>query len=315
MLHVLISDPVQPLIPEELTRMGYACHFFRGNGKEELLKAVGDADGIVVRSRTRVDRALLLAATRLKFIARVGAGMDNIDTGFAAERGIVCLNSPEGNRDAVGEHALGMLLSMMNHLNRADRQVKSGSWIREGNRGTEIKGKTIGIIGYGNMGGAFARRLRGFEARVMAFDKYKSGYSDEYVLETTLEELFTEADIVSLHIPLTDETAGMVNDQFLGRFRQDFWLVNTSRGPVVRTADLVRHLASGHVRGAALDVLEYEEASFESLNGHRPAELQQLMQHENVILTPHIAGWTHESEIRLAQVLVEKIRTLGLHEG
>jgi D-3-phosphoglycerate dehydrogenase / 2-oxoglutarate reductase len=229
---------------------------------------------------------------------------------YAESKGIMCLNSPEGNRDAVGEHALGMILSLMNHLNRADRQVRMGNWIREGNRGNEIKGRTIGIIGYGNMGSAFAQRLKGFEATVISYDKYKQQYADGHTIESSLDEIFDQADILSLHVPLTEETTGMVNDDFLRRFRKSIWLINTARGPVIKTADLVKNLDSGKVIGAALDVLEYEETSFEMLSGKLPDELNYLIRAENVILTPHIAGWTQESNVKLARVLVDKIRNI-----
>jgi D-3-phosphoglycerate dehydrogenase len=263
--------------------------------------------GIVIRSRIAIDREFLDKAIRLKFIARVGAGMESIDTEYAVRKRVLCLNSPEGNRDAVGEHAIGMLLSLMNHLNRADQQVKRGIWEREGNRGTEIKGKTAGIIGYGNMGSAFAQRLRGFEAEVISWDKYKSGYSDGNTRETTLDELFASCDILSLHVPLTAETKYMVDGNFLDHFRKPLFLINTSRGPVVKTADLIAKLKSGKVLGAALDVLEYEDSSFERLSADPPEGMKYLMQAENVILSPHIAGWTVESRYKLARVLVDKI--------
>ncbi len=315
MRKILIADPVIPLITEELSRLGFDCLFFRGGGKESLKDAVSGCEGIIVRSRTHVDREVILSAPSLRFIARVGAGMENIDSDVAAARGIACLNSPEGNRGAVAEHALGMLLSLLNHLNRADRQVRAGRWLREENRGTEIQGKTVGIIGYGNMGGAFARRLAGFSAEVISYDKYKTGYSDAFTREVTLGEIFSRADIVSLHVPLTPETRHMVDDTFLSRFRKKIWLINTSRGPVVDTSALVRHLAGGNLLGAALDVLEYEDGSFEKLTTSLPVEMKALLEADNVILSPHIAGWTKESEIKMARVLVEKIGALGSPAG
>jgi D-3-phosphoglycerate dehydrogenase len=308
MRKILFIDTAHPLIHEELNSMGLQCDFFPGYGRKEFLSVAGQYSGLIIRSKIKIDREFIDAATRLRFIGRVGAGMESIDVGYAERNGIRCLNSPEGNRDAVGEHALGMLLSLMNHLNRADRQVRHGTWVREGNRGTEIKGKTVGIIGYGNMGSAFAQRLKGFEARVISFDKYKRHYSDGNTTETSLEEIFQQADILSLHVPLTEETTHMVDDDFLGRFQKNIWLINTARGQVVNTADLVKNLVSGRVIGAALDVMEYEDASFESLSGKVPDDLNYLLQAENVILTPHIAGWTHESNVKLARVLVDKIR-------
>jgi D-3-phosphoglycerate dehydrogenase / 2-oxoglutarate reductase len=310
MIKILLIDSVHPLIREELTSMGFECDFFPDYGREQFLSVADQYAGIIIRSKIRLDKEFLDKAQKLKFVGRVGAGMEGIDVDYAESRGIRCLNSPEGNRDAVGEHALGMLLSIMNHLNRADHQVRQGAWIREGNRGTEIKGKTVGIIGYGNMGSAFAQRLKGFDASVISYDKYKTNYSDGNTLETSLDEIFRNADILSLHVPLSEETTHMVDDDFLRRFRKKIWLINTSRGQVVDTAGLVKNLVSGKVAGAAIDVLECEDASFEALSGHVPPELGYLMKAENVILTPHIAGWTHESNVRLAQVLVDKIRKI-----
>lgn len=310
MRKILLVDSVHPLIREELTGMGFTCDFYPEFGRQEFLQAAEGYDGIIIRSKIRIDKEFLDRAVRLKFIGRVGAGMENIDVGYAGSKGIRCLNSPEGNRDAVGEHALGMLLSMLNHLVRADQQVRQGTWIREGNRGTEIKGKTIGIVGYGNMGSAFARKLQGFDCQVISYDKYKKNYSDGHTRETTLDEIFSQADVLSLHVPLTEETENMVNDEFLNKFMKNIWLINTARGQVVNTTDLVKNLVTGKVCGAALDVLEYEDASFEGLSGHVPEELNYLLHAENVILTPHIAGWTRESEVKLARVLVEKIRKI-----
>lgn len=307
--NVLIIDQVHPLITEELTAHGFSCDCFPGYGREELLRIIGQYMGVIVRSKTRLDREFLSAASGLRFIGRVGSGLENIDVAYAKERGIVCLNSPEGNRDAVAEHAMGMLLSLMNHLNRADREVRSGLWLREENRGDEIMGKTVGIIGYGNTGSAFARRMKGFEAGVISWDKYKTGYSDGNTREVAMEEIFELADILSLHVPLTEETTWLVDASFIAQFRKPIILMNTSRGKVVKTSDLVEALKTGKVSGAALDVLDYEDHSFEALAQALPDDFRYLMEAGNVILTPHIAGWTHESEIRLARVLVEKILT------
>jgi len=306
---VLLLEKVHPLITEELTAHGFACEFFPDYGREDFLRVIGEYTGVIVRSRIRLDREFLSGASRLKFIGRAGSGLENIDVSYAREKGIVCLNSPEGNRDAVAEHAMGMLISLLNHINRADREVRGGQWIRERNRGNEIKGKTVGIIGYGNTGSAFAQRLKGFDATVISYDKYKTGYSDGNTREATLDEIFSLACILSLHVPLTDETAFMVNNAFLEKFQNPVWVINTSRGGVIRTKDLVKALKSGKVMGAALDVLEYEDSSFEALSLDLPEDFRYLMESDNVILTPHIAGWTHESDIRLAKVLVEKILT------
>jgi D-3-phosphoglycerate dehydrogenase len=314
MQKILFIDPVHPLIGDELTRMGYQCDVVAGASREVYLQIAGQYEGVIVRSGTAIDREFIGHAPLLKFIGRVGAGMEGIDMDFALSKGIACLNSPEGNRDAVAEHALGMLLSLMNNLHRADRQVRSGKWLREENRGCEILGKTVGIIGYGNMGGAFARRLSGFGAQVISYDKYKVNYADSYTREVTLDEIFNESDIVSLHVPLTPETRNMCDDAFIVRFSKSIWLINTSRGQVVQTSSLVKGLENNKILGAALDVLEYENTTFESLMPALPVHMEYLLASDRVILTPHIAGWTHESNIRLATVLVEKIRNcLILH--
>jgi len=306
---VLFIDEVHPLIIEELTAHGFQCDFFPEYSREDFIRIVPGYFGVIIRSKINLDQEILSEARNLKFIGRVGAGMESIDVRFAESRGITCFNSPEGNRDAVGEHATGMLLSLMNHMNRADREVREGEWRREENRGTEILGKTVGIIGYGNMGGAFARRLSGFGCHVISYDKYKLAYSDDFAIETTLPAIFEEADIVSLHVPLTEETRYMADEKFFLAFKKNIWLINTSRGMVVNTRDLVASMKSGKVKGAALDVLEYEDTSFEMLKSDAPEELQYLMRADNVLLTPHIAGWTEESKYKLAKVLVDKIIT------
>lgn len=310
MKKILFLDRVHPLIREELTGAGFQCDDGITLTRQEVMGQISLYRGVILRSRIPFDRELLSGATSLRWIGRVGAGMEGIDTEEAGKLGIACLNSPEGNRDAVGEHTLGMLLSLLNHLNRADREVRMGKWEREGNRGTEIMGKTIGIVGYGNMGSAFARRLTGFDAEVISWDKYKRDYSDGNTRETTMEELFERADILSLHIPLTPETAGMVDHNYLYLFRKDIRLLNTSRGPIVKTAALAEAIQQGKVLGAALDVLEYEDSSFEKLTGAMPPEMQYLINSDKVLLTPHIAGWTLESNIKLAKTLVTKILEL-----
>lgn len=279
------------------------------------MKQVASYDGLVIRSRIRIDRNFLDRATKLKFVARAGAGMENIDVDAASEKGIVCLNAPEGNRDAVGEQAIGMILSLFNKLITADKEVRQGIWQREANRGHELKGKTIGIIGYGNTGSAFAKKLSGFECTVIAYDKYLSGYGSVFAAETGLNELFEKTDILSLHIPLTDETEFMVNEKFLKSFKKNIWLINTSRGKCVRTDDLVRMIQEGKVSGACLDVLEYEDLSFEKFDiQHSKFQhsdtWKYLINSNRVVLTPHIAGWTFESHERISAVLLEKILAL-----
>jgi D-3-phosphoglycerate dehydrogenase len=308
---ILFIDDAHPVLREELERDGWQCDSFPGYGREEFKEIIGDYTGVIIRSRIKLDEDFLSVANRLKFIARVGAGMEFIDTKFAENHGITCLNAPEGNRDAVGEQAVGMLLALWNNLLRADKEVRQGIWEREKNRGLELGGKTIGIIGYGNTGGAFARKLSGFGVRVLAYDKYKTGFSDDYVQESTLEEFNEYCDVVSLHVPLTEETTYMVDEQFISRFRKPFWLINTSRGEVVKTTDLVAALEQGTVSGACLDVLEYEGLSFNSIHAEKlPEAFRKLVQMENVILSPHIAGLTVESNYKLAMTIVEKIRKL-----
>lgn len=310
---VLFLDTAHPWLEEELTRQGFLCSHFPGNNRAEILKVIADFDGLIIRSKIKLDREVLENAKRLRFIGRLGAGMENIDQAYAESKGVVCLNAPEGNRDAVGEHAIGMLLSLLNHLCRVNLEVRNGIWIREGNRGTEIQGKTIAIIGYGNMGSAFAEKLKGFGTNVIAYDKYKTGFSDLFVKETRMEEVFQEADVVSLHVPLTDETRNLVNREYLNRFSKPIYLINTARGQCVDTAALMDAIDSGKVPGAALDVLEYEKLSFENLETvNLPEPFKRLINSDKVILSPHIAGWTHESNLKMAQFLAEKIKKIWL---
>jgi len=305
---VLLLDTNHPLLEQRLTRAGFHCDHFPELSLEELRNIIGDYSGIVLRSRFILSRDLLSRAGKLSFIGRVGAGTEGIDLAFAHQAGIRCFNAPEGNRNAVGEQAVGMLLAMMNHLLRVDAEVRDAVWIREGNRGNELEGKTVGVIGYGNTGGAFAKKLSGFDCRVLAYDKYKKGYSDQYVIETDMSQIFAEADILSLHVPLSDETRYLVNSEYLGRFKNHIWLINTSRGMVVNTADLVDALEQGRLLGAALDVLEYESSSFENLDeSELPAPFRALVASNKVILSPHIAGWTIESKLKLAEVITDKI--------
>ncbi|MCG3166161.1 MAG: Hydroxypyruvate reductase [Bacteroidia bacterium] len=306
--NILFLDTVHTALRDELKKIGCHCELDDKSSKEEIERKIGDYDGLVIRSRIKIDAALIDKATRLKFIARAGAGMENIDVEYAARKKIKCIHAPEGNRDAVGEHALGMLLSLMNNLNKADREVREGKWLREENRGHELMFKTVGIIGYGNMGSAFARRLNGFSVMAMAYDKYKKNFGDDFIIEANMEALYEEAEVVSLHVPLTKETEYMVNDEFISRFKNPFYLINTSRGKVVKTDDLVKHIKSGKILGAALDVLEYETSSLEKLEPKDlPPSLKYLYESDKVILTPHIAGWTYESNQRISLVLAEKI--------
>lgn len=293
---------------EILRERGFVCDEDYTSPKEEILKKIADYSGVIIRSRFKLDREFLDAGIHLKVIGRAGAGMENIDLAYAASKGITCVHAPEGNRVAVGEHALGMLLALMNNFLRADLEVRQAIWKREENRGVELTGKTVGIIGYGNMGSAFAKVLRGFDVKILAYDKYKSGFGDQYVTESSLQEIFNEADVLSLHVPLTTETKGMVNASFLGSFVKPIWLLNTSRGPVLNTGDLMNAITSGKVAGAGLDVLEFESVSFENIHADDlPDSFQQLRTSDRVILSPHVAGWTMESHRKIAEVLAGKV--------
>ncbi|WP_320017799.1 2-hydroxyacid dehydrogenase [Labilibaculum manganireducens] len=307
-MKVLFIDSTHARLREMLEAAGFECTYAPEKNKEELLAIFHEFDGFIIRSKFKLNKEELDQATRLKFIGRVGAGLENIDVDYAESKGIRCFNAPEGNRDAVGEHAVGMLLSLFNNLCRCNWEVRNGMWRREENRGIEIKGKTIGIIGYGNMGGAFAQRLKGFGCKVIAYDKYKFDYSDEFCDEKQLNDLFEQCDVLSLHVPQTEETMFMVNDDFLNKFKKPIYLINTARGKVVRIADLVKNLESGQVKGACLDVLEFEKTSFEDLHASElPAEFQYLIESEKVLLSPHVGGWTHESNIKLSEVTAQKI--------
>ncbi len=311
-MKVLFIDTVHPLLWESLTAEGFDCSEGYTLSREEIIKLIPDFDGIVIRSRIIIDREVLDAARKLRFIARAGAGMENIDVQYASSKNILCLNSPEGNRDAVGEHVIGMLLALMNNLLIADKQVRDGLWLREENRGHELGSKTVGIIGYGNMGRSFAKKLAGFGCRVIVYDKYKSGFSAAGVEEADMDTIFNETDVLSLHVPLASDTMKMVNDEYISRFRKNIYIVNSARGGCVETRDLVKHLKSGKVLGACLDVLEYEDSSFEKFR-IRNSEFehsdtwQYLIHSEKVILSPHIAGWTMESNEKLSRVLFDKI--------
>ena len=309
-MRVLFIDTVHEHLASHLTRMDFECVDGSALTRDEILGQITAYEGVVIRSRIKLDKELLDAAQNLRFIARAGAGMENIDVEHAKMLGIKCFNAPEGNRDAVAEHALGMLLTLFNHINTADIEVRNGLWKREANRGVELLGRTVGIIGYGNTGNAFAKRLSGFGVLTYAYDKFKKGFADHLVVETNLESVFQEAEVVSLHVPLTEETHHMVNDEFLSKFNYPIYLINTSRGQVVDTEALVRGLESGKVLGACLDVLEFEKFNFEQIeNQEIPASLQYLIDSPKVILTPHVAGWTRESSAKISHVLAEKIQS------
>ncbi len=312
-MRILFIDSNHPSLHETLEKVGHTCDLNYQWTEEEIKSNIHLYEGIVIRSKIKITKEVIDKAVNLKFIARAGAGMENIDVIYAETKGIKCLHAPEGNRDAVAEHAIAMLLSLFNNIGRSDKEVRQGKWIREGNRGVELMGKTVGLIGYGNMGSAFAERLKGFGVKVLVYDKYRKGFGNDFVIETTLEDIFEQTDVLSLHIPLTDETNYLVNNSSISNFKKNIYIINTSRGKCLNTEDLVKNIKSGKVLGACLDVLEYEMTSFETLDKNNlPEAFQYLIQSDKVVLTPHIAGWTKESNEKIAKVLAEKIINLKL---
>lgn len=307
-MKILHLDTNHHLLIEQLNDLGFINHEDYTSSKETIKSKIHDYDGVILRSRFTIDKQFLDAATNLKFIGRVGAGLENIDCDYAEKKGITLIAAPEGNRNAVGEHALAMLLSLLNKLNKADVEVREGKWLREDNRGVELDGKTVGIIGYGNMGKAFAKKLRGFEVEVLCCD-IKENVGDENAKQVSLFELQQNADVLSLHTPQTPLTVNLINAEMIKQFKKSFWFINTARGKSVVTKDLVEALKTGKILGAGLDVLEYEKTSFENLfSTDMPEAFKYLIHAENVILTPHVAGWTVESKEKLAQTIVNKIK-------
>ena len=304
-MKILLLDKNHPLITEQLSEKGFVLEEDFSSSYEQVLEKIHLYEGIIIRSRIPLDAHFLEKAKNLKFIARVGAGMENIDTTKAQELGIKLINSPEGNKDAVAEHVIGTLLVLMNRLFISSNEVKKGIWLREENRGEEILGKTFGIIGYGNMGKAVAKRLSGFGCKTI-FHDIKPNLSDEFATQVSLQELQENADILSLHTPLTEDTLYMIDEEFISKMKKNFYFINTARGKNLKTSALVNALKSGKIKGACLDVLEYEKTSFENLET-KNEDLEYLLNSEKAIITPHIAGWTHESKIKLAQVIVDKI--------
>ena len=308
-MKILHIDSNHPLLINQLKELGFHNDEDYASTKAEIEEIIHLYDGCIIRSRFSIDRSFLTKAKKLKFIGRVGAGLENIDCEFAASKNITLIAAPEGNSNAVGEHALGMLLSLFNKLNKADKEVRNGMWLREENRGVELDGKTIGLIGYGNMGKSFAKKLRGFDVEVLCYD-IQSSVGDENCKQVSLEELQKKADVLSLHTPQTVLTEKMVNTAFIEGFEKNFWLINTARGKSVVTKELVLALKSGKILGAGLDVLEYEKSSFENLfsNDQMPVDFKYLIQAENVLLSPHVGGWTIESKEKLAQTIVSKVK-------
>jgi D-3-phosphoglycerate dehydrogenase len=310
-MKILHLDTNHPLLIAQLDSYGFTNDEDYTSSKAEIEAKIHKYDGFIIRSRFSIDKEFLNKATALKFIGRVGAGLENIDCDHAKRRGITLIAAPEGNKNAVGEHALGMLLSLFNKLNKADKEIRQGKWLREENRGIELDGKTVALIGYGNMGKSFAKKLRGFDINVLCYD-LKPNISDANCSQTTLEQIQKEADVLSIHTPQTKATTQFINEGFINKFKKNFWLINTARGSAVNTKDLVTALKAGKILGAALDVLEYEKTSFENLfsKNEIPEAFDYLIHSENVLLSPHIAGWTAESNVKLAQTIADKIKAL-----
>jgi len=302
-MKILFIDTVHPLLKQELEKENHICDTAYNKSKTEIEQIISNYQGIIIRSRFNIDKHFIDCGSNLKFIARAGSGLENIDVDYAENKNIHCYNAAEGNRQAVAEHALGMLLSLFNSLNKADQEVRNGVWEREGNRGIELAGKTVAIIGYGNNGSAFAEVLKGFGVTILAYDKYLTNYPNK----STMETIRKETDIVSLHIPLTEETTYLIDEDFINSFEKDIYLINTARGKCTNTKNLVTALESGKIKGACLDVLEYEKTSFENLSQEGfTNDIQYLMNAKNTILSPHVAGWTKESNVKIAEVLLNK---------
>ncbi len=309
-MKIIHLDTNHPLLIKELNEAGFQNTEDYSSSKEEVEKIIHDFEGVVIRSRFKIDKQFLDAAKNLKFIARVGAGLESIDQEYALQKGITLIAAPEGNRNAVGEHTLGMLLSLFNNLNKADREIREGQWNREANRGVELDGKIVGLIGYGNMGKAFAKKMKGFNCTVLFYD-IAENVGNKNATQVSLKTLQELADVVSIHTPWTPLTDKMIHTEFINQFSKPFWFLNSARGKSVVTSDLVAALKNGKILGAGLDVLEYEKTSFESLFDAEslPEALKELLTLNNVILSPHIAGWTVESKEKLAQTIVDKIKS------
>ncbi len=306
----LIADKMHESIVPMLQEIGLQPDYQPSIQREEILGIIENYTGLVIRSKTNVDQALIAKAVNLRFVARAGAGLDQLDEQALNARHIAILNAPEGNRDALAEHNVGMLLTLMHKIHTGNRQIREGTWDREGNRGTELMGKTIGIVGYGNMGQAFAHRLTGFSVKVLAYDKYRQNYGDRFAQQAAMEQLYEESDVLSFHVPLTAETLFFVDDSYLSRFSKNIFLLNTARGKIIKLKTLAEALTIGKVQGAALDVLENEKLN--QLSEEQQRYFQELIQSDKVIFTPHVAGWTHESYEKINRVLVDKIKALKL---
>ena len=304
-MRVLHLDSNHDILAKGLSKLGCTNVFDFKSNKEDIMASIENHDAIVIRSRFSIDKAFLDAAQHLRFIARVGSGLENIDVAYAKSLGIEIISSPEGNANAVGNHALAMLLGLLNNLPKGSQDIANGSWEREGNRGEELDGKTIGLIGYGHTAGHFAKKLQGFDVKVLCHDILPNK-GDENATQVSLATLQTQADIVSLHLPQTPETEAYINVDFIKYMAKPFWLINTSRGNQVVIDDLLEAMENKTIKGAGLDVLPFEKSSFEQLD-HNP-QLQQLIDNPEILLSPHVAGWTHQSKERLAQVIVDKVK-------
>lgn len=303
---ILIVDKLHPVFKEEALKLGFLVDDFPDFTREQTLQALPEYHGIAVRTKFRIDQEMLDRGSNLEFVARAGAGLDNIEVAYAEKKGLALLNAPEGNRDAVAEHAIGMLLSLLNNLRKSDMEVRNGLWDREGNRGLELKGRTVGIIGYGFMGQCFARKLKSFDVNVIAYDKYKTGFTDEFASEVSMEQIVRQSDVLSLHIPLTRETRLLVDDEYLFHLRKPIFFINTARGEIVNTLSVLKAIRAGKILGAGLDVLEVEK--FPSLN--QQDWYLELIKEGRVLLSPHVAGWSVESFQRISEVLAEKLKQL-----
>lgn len=308
MRKVLITAFAHPILKEHLIAKGYVVDIQEKINYQELKSVVHEYEGLIITTRLTIDRDMMDHAKQLKWIGRLGSGMEIVDVEYARERDVACISSPEGNRDAVGEHALGMLLSLMHHINRAHQEVLDGKWIREANRGTELGGKTVGIIGYGNTGAAFAKLLSVFGVAVLAYDKYKVGFSQGHVQEASLEQIASKADVISVHLPLTIETFHFADSQFFCTLRRCPYFLNTSRGAVVDSSALISALDTKQIAGAGLDVLENEDLT--TYRSDEKKMLEHILQRNNTIVTPHIAGYSDEALLKMATILIEKLEKL-----
>ncbi|TSD64798.1 phosphoglycerate dehydrogenase [Inquilinus sp. KBS0705] len=307
---ILIVDDLHPIFIEQAEALGYACDYQPTITPQAAYSLLNNYTGLAIRSKFQVSKEIIDSAPSLQFVCRAGAGMDNIDEAYAQQRNIQLINAPEGNMDAVGEHAIGLLLNLMNHINTADAEVRAGKWLREANRGHELKGKTVGIIGYGHMGSSFAKKLSGFGVSIIAYDKYKTGFSDRIAREVSMEEIVKHSDVLSLHVPLTAETNGLVNDEYLFHFKKPIFFINTSRGKVVETSAVLNAIKQGKILGAGLDVLEVEK--FPQLT--EQPWFEELSKSGKVILSPHVAGWTFDSYRKISEVMARKLADLVVSE-